>query len=141
VAGDAYVLKSYHLYRTYHGCTLPPPTQAASAAAWGDEAHVIQNRALYLEKFARVLAILDGALEATMPEGAFYLWAKTPIADTEFARRLFAEQNITVLPGSYLSREVDGINPGAGYVRMALVAELDECLDAAQRIKTFCQTL
>ena len=141
VAGDAYVLKSYHLYRTYHGCTLPPPTQAASAAAWGDEAHVIQNRALYLEKCARVLAILDGALEATMPEGAFYLWAKTPIADTEFARRLFAEQNITVLPGSYLSREVDGINPGAGYVRMALVAELDECLDAAQRIKAFCQTL
>jgi N-succinyldiaminopimelate aminotransferase len=145
VAGDADVLKSYHLYRTYHGCTLPPPTQAASAAAWNDEAHVIQNRALYLDKFTQVLAILDGALEVTMPDGAFYLWAKAPqvdaMSDTEFTRRLFAEQNITVLPGSYLSREVDGCNPGAGYVRMALVAELNECLDAAQRIKTFCQTL
>jgi len=76
-----------------------------------------------------------------MPEGAFYLWAKTPIPDTEFARRLFAEQNITVLPGSYLSREIDGHNPGAGHVRMALVAELDECIEAAHRIKTFCTTL
>ncbi|MEW5838245.1 MAG: succinyldiaminopimelate transaminase [Pseudomonadota bacterium] len=141
VAGDAAILKGYHLYRTYHGCTLPPPTQIASAAAWGDETHVVQNRALYLEKFSEVLAILDGALEASLPDGAFYLWAKTPTSDTEFARRLYAEQNITVLPGSYLSREVDGINPGAGYVRMALVAELDECLDAAQRIKAFCQTL
>ncbi len=141
VAGDAEILKGYHLYRTYHGCTLPPPTQIASAAAWNDEVHVEQNRALYLDKFTRVLDILAGTLDVTMPDGAFYLWAKTPILDTEFARRLYAEQNMTVLPGSYLSREVDGINPGAGYVRMALVAELDECLDAAQRIKTFCQTL
>lgn len=141
VAGDATILKAYHLYRTYHGCTLPPPTQAASAAAWGDEAHVIQNRALYLDKFSRVLATLDGALEVSMPDGAFYLWARTPISDTDFARRLYAEQNITVLPGSYLSREADGNNPGHGYVRMALVAELDECMDAAQRIKTFCQSL
>ena len=145
VAGDAQVLKSYHLYRTYHGCTLPPPTQIASATAWGDETHVVQNRALYFDKFTRVLAILEGVLDVTMPDGAFYLWAKNPqvqgITDTEFTRRLFAEQNITVLPGSYLSREVDGHNPGAGYIRMALVAELDECLDAAQRIKTFCQTL
>ena len=145
VAGDAQVLKSYHLYRTYHGCTLPPPTQMASAAAWSDEAHVVQNRALYLDKFTRVLAILEGVLDVTMPDGAFYLWAKTPqvqgMADIEFTRRLFAEQNITVLPGSYLSREVAGHNPGAGYIRMALVAELDECLDAAQRIKNFCQTL
>ncbi|MFZ5579433.1 MAG: succinyldiaminopimelate transaminase [Pseudomonadota bacterium] len=141
VAGDAAILKGYHLYRTYHGCTLPPPTQAASAAAWSDEAHVEKNRDLYLQKFTQVIEILDGALDASMPEGAFYLWAKTPISDTEFARRLFAEQNITVLPGSYLSREVDGINPGAGYVRMALVAEMDECLEAAERIKTFCQTL
>jgi N-succinyldiaminopimelate aminotransferase len=141
VAGDAAVLKGYHLYRTYHGCTLPPPTQAASAAAWNDEAHVEQNRALYLDKFTRVLDILAGTLGVTMPDGAFYLWAKTPISDTEFARRLYAEQNVTVLPGSYLSREVDGHNPGAGYIRMALVAELDECLDAAQRIKTFCQII
>ena len=141
VAGDAQVLKSYHLYRTYHGCTLPPPTQMASAAAWNDEAHVEHNRALYLDKFTRVLALLHGVLDVAMPDGAFYLWAKTPIADTDFARRLFAEQNVTVLPGSYLSREVHGHNPGSGYVRMALVAELDECLDAAQRIKNFCQTL
>ena len=88
-----------------------------------------------------MIATLDGALDVTMPDGAFYLWAKTPIADTDFARRLFAEHNITVLPGSYLSRDVAGINPGHGYVRMALVAELDECLDAARRIKTFCQSL
>ncbi len=141
VAGDANILKGYHLYRTYHGCTLPPPTQIASAAAWSDEAHVAQNRALYLDKFTRVLDILAGTLDVSMPDGAFYLWAKTPIADTEFARRLFAEHNVTVLPGSYLSREVAGHNPGAGYVRMALVAEPDECLDAAARIRTFCQTL
>ncbi|MFZ5466351.1 MAG: succinyldiaminopimelate transaminase [Pseudomonadota bacterium] len=141
VAGDAAVLKDYHLYRTYHGCTLPPPTQAASRAAWNDEAHVENNRALYLQKFTQVIEILRGALDVRMPDGAFYLWARTPIDDTEFARRLFAEQNVTVLPGSYLSREVCGHNPGAGYVRMALVAEMDECLDAAERIKTFCQTL
>ncbi|MEW5973822.1 MAG: succinyldiaminopimelate transaminase [Pseudomonadota bacterium] len=141
VAGDAAILKDYHLYRTYHGCTLPPPTQAASRAAWNDEAHVENNRALYLQKFTQVIEILRGALDVRMPDGAFYLWAQTPIDDTEFARRLFAEQNVTVLPGSYLSREVSGHNPGAGYVRMALVAEMDECLDAAERIKTFCQTL
>jgi len=141
VAGDAAILKGYHLYRTYHGCTLPPPTQAASRAAWGDEAHVAQNRALYLQKFTQVIEIMGDALDVRMPEGAFYLWAKTPISDTEFAHRLFAEQNITVLPGSYLSREVDGHNPGAGYVRMALVAGPDECAEAAERIKTFCTTL
>lgn len=141
VAGDAAILKDYHLYRTYHGCTLPPPTQAASVAAWGDEAHVEKNRELYLQKFTKVIEILGDSLDVNMPQGAFYLWAKTPISDTEFARRLFAEQNVTVLPGSYLSREVCGHNPGAGYVRMALVAEMDECLDAAERIKTFCQTL
>ncbi|MEW6764900.1 MAG: succinyldiaminopimelate transaminase [Pseudomonadota bacterium] len=141
VSGDATVLKGYHLYRTYHGCTLPPPTQAASIAAWNDEAHVEKNRELYLQKFTQVIEILDGALDVSMPEGAFYLWAKTPISDTEFARRLFAEQNITVLPGSYLSREVKGVNPGAGYVRMALVAEMDECAEAAERIKLFCKNL
>ncbi|MEW6728139.1 MAG: succinyldiaminopimelate transaminase [Pseudomonadota bacterium] len=141
VAGDAAILKGYHLYRTYHGCTLPPPTQAASVAAWRDEAHVEKNRDLYLKKFTKVIEILGDALDVSMPEGAFYLWAKTPISDTEFARRLFAEQNVTVLPGSYLSREVDGHNPGAGYVRMALVAEMDECAEAAERIRHFSQTL
>jgi len=141
VAGDAAILKGYHLYRTYHGCTLPPPTQAASIAAWNDEAHVENNRALYLQKFMQVIEIIGDTLDVRMPEGAFYLWVRTPIDDTEFTRRLFAEQNVTVLPGSYLSREVSAHNPGAGYVRMALVAELDECRDAAQRIKTFCQTL
>lgn len=141
VAGDAVILKDYHLYRTYHGCTLPLPTQAASVAAWSDEAHVEKNRELYLQKFTKVIEILGDALDVNMPQGAFYLWARTPIDDTAFARRLFAEQNVTVLPGSYLSREVGGHNPGAGHVRMALVAEMDECLDAAERIKTFCQTL
>ncbi|MDM7321737.1 MAG: succinyldiaminopimelate transaminase [Gammaproteobacteria bacterium] len=141
VAGDAAVLKNYHLYRTYHGCTLPPPTQAASVAAWRDEAHVKKNRELYLQKFTKVIEILGDALEVNMPQGAFYLWAKTPISDTEFARRLFAEQNVTVLPGSYLSRAVDGHNPGTGYVRMALVAEMDECAEAAERIRHFSQTL
>lgn len=145
VAGDAAILKGYHLYRTYHGCTLPPPTQAASSAAWNDEAHVEKNRDLYLQKFTQVIEVLGDVLDVDMPEGAFYLWTKTPpmdgLSDTEFTRRLFAEQNITVLPGSYLSREVDGHNPGAGYVRMALVAEMDECVEAAERIKRFCQTL
>lgn len=141
VAGDAAVIKDYHLYRTYHGCTLPLPTQAASIAAWNDEAHVENNRALYLQKFTKVIEILGDALDVNMPQGAFYLWAKTPISDTEFARRLFAEQNVTVLPGSYLSRAVDGHNPGAGYVRMALVAEMDECAEAAERIRHFSQTL
>jgi N-succinyldiaminopimelate aminotransferase len=141
VAGDAAILKGYHLYRTYHGCTLPPPTQAASVAAWRDEAHVEKNRELYLQKFTKVIEILGDTLDVRMPEGAFYLWTQTPISDTEFARRLFAEQNVTVLPGSYLSREVDGHNPGAGYVRMALVAEMDECAEAAERIRHFSQTL
>ncbi len=141
VAGDAAILEAYHLYRTYHGCTLPPPTQAASVAAWNDEAHVGKNRELYLQKFIKVIEILGDILDVRIPEGGFYLWARTPIDDTEFTRRLYAEQNVTVLPGSYLSREVDGHNPGAGHVRMALVAEMDECLEAAERIETFCQSL
>ena len=141
VAGDAKILAGYHLYRTYHGCTLPPPTQAASAAAWRDETHVEQNRALYLQKFREVVTILGDTLPVHIPAGAFYLWAKTPLDDTQFTRRLFNEQNITVLPGSYLARQADGHNPGENYVRMALVAEMDECLEASQRIKTFCQTL
>lgn len=141
VAGDAAVLKEFLLYRTYHGCAMPVQHQRASIAAWSDEEHVRDNRELYREKFDRVLAELNGCLQVEQPEASFYLWAKTPISDTEFARRLFQQENVTVLAGSYLSREVDGLNPGANYVRMALVAELDNCLEAARRIKRFVESL
>ncbi len=141
VAGDARVLERFLLYRTYQGCALPPPTQAASVAAWQDEAHVRENRDLYRGKFDAVLGILAPAMEVERPAAGFYLWAETPIGDTEFARRLYAEQNVTVLPGSYLSREADGINPGANRVRMALVAEPEECIEAARRIRAFVETL
>lgn len=134
VAGDADILRQFLLYRTYHGCALPPATQTASIAAWSDEAHVIENRSWYREKFDRVSELLSGTLAPQRPEAGFYFWAATPIADTEFTRRLYAEQNVTVLPGSYLSRAHHGTDPGAGRVRMALVAPLDECLDAARRI-------
>lgn len=141
VAGDADILAAFLLYRTYHGCAMPIQHQLASAAAWADEEHVKANRDRYREKFAGVLAELDGCLGATQPDASFYLWAKTPIPDTDFARGLFHQQHVTVLPGSYLSRELDGENPGAGYVRMALVAELEDCLEAARRIKAYCQSL
>ena len=137
VAGDAEVLKRFLKYRTYHGCALPPPTQAASIVAWRDEHHVRANRDLYRQKFDAVLAILAPVIEVERPDAGFYLWVKTPGTDTDFARELFARQHITVLPGSYLSREAHGINPGAGRVRMALVAELDECIEAAERIREF----
>ncbi len=139
VAGDAEVLKRFLLYRTYHGCALPPPTQAASIKAWQDETHVRANRDIYRDKFERVLAILEPVLEVSRPDAGFYLWAKTPGSDTDFARELFAQQHITVLPGSYLSRQAHGSNPGAGRVRMALVAELDECIEAAERIREFIE--
>ncbi|MFA5530391.1 MAG: succinyldiaminopimelate transaminase [Thiohalomonadaceae bacterium] len=141
VAGDADVLKQFLLYRTYHGCSMPPPSQAASLVAWQDEEHVRQNRALYRAKFDAVLSLLSGRMDVQRPDAGFYLWARTPVDEQEFARRLFAEQNITVLPGSYLSRDAHGINPGAGYVRMALVAELDECVEAAERIRTFIESI
>ncbi|WP_263141471.1 succinyldiaminopimelate transaminase [Pseudomonas sp. RIT-PI-AD] len=137
VAGDAEILKAFLLYRTYHGCAMPVQTQLASVAAWNDEAHVRANRTLYREKFAAVLDILDGVLDVQRPDGGFYLWAKTPGDDTAFARDLFAREHVTLVPGSYLSREVDGVNPGAGRVRMALVAPLAECVEAAERIKAF----
>src|SRR5205814_1327580 len=126
VAGDAAILKSFLLYRTYHGSAMSPAVQDASVAAWRDEAHVRENRRKYAEKFARVTPVIQAALAVEPPEAAFYLWAPTPIADTEFARLLYAEQNVTVLPGSFLARESGGINPGANRVRMALVAETDE---------------
>ena len=141
VAGDAAILKSFLLYRTYHGCAMPVQTQLASVAAWNDEAHVKANRDLYREKFDAVLAILDGVLDVQRPDGGFYLWAKTPIDDETFTRELYAHEHVTVVPGSYLSREVNGNNPGAGRVRMALVAPLAECVAAAERIRDFVKSL
>jgi len=134
VAGDAEIMQSFLLYRTYHGCAMPPATQTASIAAWNDEHHVIENRRLYQQKFSAVIDLLSDSLSPTLPEAGFYLWAKTPESDINFAQQLFAQQNITVLPGQYLSREHNGKNPGENYIRMALVAPLDECLDAANRI-------
>jgi N-succinyldiaminopimelate aminotransferase len=141
VAGDAAILESFLLYRTYHGGAMSPAVQDASVAAWRDEAHVRENRKKYADKFARVTPLMRRALPVDEPEAGFYLWAPTPIADTEFARRLYAEQHVTVLPGSFLARESGGVNPGANRVRMALVAEADECLEAARRIVEFVRTL
>lgn len=135
VAGDALVLKDFLRYRTYHGCAMPPATQAASISAWQDEAHVAYNRQYYLEKFNAVLTILAPVMNVEMPQAGFYLWAETPISDTAFARQLFEQQNITVLPGSYLARDTDNGNPGQNRVRMALVASLEECIEAAYRIR------
>jgi N-succinyldiaminopimelate aminotransferase len=141
VAGDARVLERFLLYRTYHGCAMSHPVQAASAAAWGDETHVAANRAAYREKFDAVLEVLGGCLEVSRPAASFYLWPETPVPDTEFARGLYAQQNVTVLPGSFLSRAVDGVSPGAGRVRIALVAPLDECVTAARRIRDYVESL
>ncbi len=141
VAGDAGLIRAFTLYRTYHGCAMNPAVQAATMAAWNDEDHVRDNRRQYVEKFRAVTPVIARHLGTSLPDAGFYLWARTPIADTEFARRLQAEQNVTVLPGSYLAREVDGVNPGANFVRIALVAGLDECLEAAGRIETFCKQL
>jgi N-succinyldiaminopimelate aminotransferase len=137
VAGDAAILKQYLLYRTYHGCALPLPVQHASLAAWRDEAHVVENRELYRRKFAAVYGLLKDALEVSMPPAGFYLWPRTPGDELAFARDLFARENVTVLPGSFLSRAAQGVNPGRSHARMALVAPLDECVDAARRIAEF----
>ncbi|MTI62713.1 succinyldiaminopimelate transaminase [Methylophaga sp.] len=141
VAGDAAILKQFLRYRTYHGCSMPPATQAASISAWEDEAHVAHNRDLYREKFEAVLEILSPVMNVYMPEASFYLWAETPLADTEFARQLFEQQNVTVLPGSYLGRDTAEGNPGANRVRMALVAPLEECIEAAHRIRSLIEKL
>jgi len=141
VAGDANILQDYYRYRTYQGCALPPPVQHASIAAWSDESHVKENRLLYKQKFLRVIEILGEVLPVTQPEGGFYLWPKLPIDDEVFTRDLYAQQNVTVLPGSYLSRHAHGENPGAGHVRMALVADQAQCEQAALRIKEFVQKL
>jgi N-succinyldiaminopimelate aminotransferase len=136
VAGDAAILEKFLLYRTYHGCAMNPAVQAASTAAWNDEVHVRENRRLYREKFHAVLPLLKNVLEVDMPDAAFYFWARTKGADTDFAIRLYRECNVTVLPGSFLGREVNGVNPGAGFVRIALVASLNECLEVARRMQT-----
>jgi N-succinyldiaminopimelate aminotransferase len=141
VAGDARLLAPYLLYRTYHGSAMPVQHQLASAAAWDDEAHVRQNRALYREKFSNVKALLDPVLPLTLPDAGFYFWVRTPVPDEEFTRRLFAEQHVTVLPGRYLGREVAGRNPGDNFVRMALVASPEECTEAAVRIRQFVSSL
>ncbi|NQY51124.1 MAG: succinyldiaminopimelate transaminase [Piscirickettsiaceae bacterium] len=141
VARDAKIIQKFLHYRTYHGCSMAPATQSASAIAWQDEIHVATNRMLYQKKFAAVLEILSPVMRVEWPHAGFYLWAKTPIADTEFTKRLFAEQNVTVLPGIYLARCTNNVNPGKNRVRIALVASFDECIDAAQRIGTFIKDL
>ena len=137
VAGDAEILQQYLKYRTYHGCPMPVPTQYASIAAWQDEEHVRHNRQLYREKFTAFIAILQDVYEISRPPASFYVWLKTPIADADFAQKLFAQQNLTVLPGSFLSRDSENVNPGLNHVRIALVAPLEECIEAANRIKAF----
>jgi N-succinyldiaminopimelate aminotransferase len=134
VAGDANILEQFLLYRTYHGCAMSPAVQAASIAAWNDEDHVIENRRLYAEKFKSITPMLGNTLHVEMPDAAFYLWAKTEMPDTEAAIRLYRDFNVTVLPGSFLAREAHGINPGKNFIRLALVASLDECTEAASRI-------
>lgn len=141
VMGDAAILKQFLLYRTYHGSAMSPVVQAASVAAWGDEDHVIENRNLYRTKFAQVTPVLADVLDVKLPDASFYLWAGVPAGwqgdDAAFAKALYEQEHVTVLPGSYLAREFQGINPGRGRVRMALVAETAECLEAAQRIARF----
>jgi N-succinyldiaminopimelate aminotransferase len=141
VAGDAAVLKQFLLYRTYHGSAMSPVVQSASIAAWNDEAHVVDNRNLYRSKFARVTPLLAGVMDVALPDAGFYLWARVAGGDdVAFALELLAQYNVAVLPGSLLAREAGGINPGAGRVRLALVAGVDECVEAAQRIVSFIQS-
>lgn len=135
VAGDQSLIGSFFKYRTYHGCAMPGYTQAASIAAWQDESHVIRNRELYREKFAAVLAILAPVMNVQHPEAGFYLWPEVPDSDQAFTQQLFSKQNVTVLPGSFLSRPANGINPGKNRVRVALVAPTEECIEAAVRIR------
>lgn len=141
VAGDAEIIKRFLLYRTYHGSAMSGSVAAASIAAWGDETHVVDNREQYRRKFATVTPILEPVLDVRLPDASFYLWAGVPAAwngdDAAFARALYAQYNVTVLPGSYLAREAQGSNPGCGRVRMALVADTAECTEAARRIAEF----
>ena len=145
VAGDAALVKSFLLYRTYHGSAMNPVVQKTSAIAWSDEAHVEDNRCMYRDKFAQVTPVLTEVLNVALPDAGFYLWAHVGNvcggSDTEFARQLLQQCNVTVLPGSYLARDARGHNPGAGRIRMALVAETEQCMEAAQRIRSFVQSL
>jgi N-succinyldiaminopimelate aminotransferase len=141
IAGDTTLIKAFTRYRTYHGCAMPVHHQAASIAAWRDEAHVVSNREAYRRKFDAVIEVLSPRLPLTRPEAGFYLWPQTPIDDTEFARRLYAQENVRVLPGRYLAREAGGINPGENRVRLALVAPEADCVEAAQRIARFVEGL
>ena len=136
-AGDAKLIQSFLLYRTYHGSAMSPVVQAASVAAWNDETHVCDNRAQYRAKFAQVTPLLSAVLDIALPDAGFYLWAGVQGSDTDFARELYALYNVTVLPGSYLAREARGVNPGTQRIRMALVAETAECVEAAGRIVQF----
>ena len=144
VAGDAALIKPFLLYRTYHGSAMSPVVQAASAAAWADEAHVEDNRTQYRDKFAQVSPLLAAVMDVALPDAGFYLWASVPAAfngdDEAFSRDLFAAYNVVVLPGSYLARDFNGSNPGKGRVRMAPVAQTPECVEAAQRIVQFIQS-
>jgi N-succinyldiaminopimelate aminotransferase len=141
VAGDAAILQRFLLYRTYHGSAMSLPVQQASIAAWRDEEHVRANRRLYAEKYRAVLPLAAAPLHAQMPAGGFYLWLRTPLDDTRFARELQRQYNVLVLPGSFLARDAHGANPGRNHVRIALVAPLDECVEAMQRIGQFARNL
>ena len=140
-AGDARLVKAFLLYRTYHGSAMSPAVAQASVAAWSDEAHVADNRRRYARKFAALQPRLAAALPCAMPEASFYLWARTPIDDVEFARRLLEEENVAVLPGSFVARDAHGTNPGKGRVRLALVATQAECTEAVTRLVSFTRRL
>lgn len=141
VAGDSRIIEKFLLYRTYHGCAMSPPAQQASIAAWSDEAHVLENRNLYRQKFNDVLKILQPVIEVSAPDAGFYLWPKTPIADDLFTRRLFEEKHVRVVPGSYLARDTLQGNPGSNRIRMALVATHEECIEGAWRLRDFIENL
>ncbi len=141
VAGDAALIEKFYLYRTYHGCSMAPYAQAASVTAWNDEDHVRDNRRQYRRKFDAVLDILTPVMNVQRPAAGFYLWPETPVDDVEFTRLLLERQNVRVLPGSFMSRQADGVNPGSRRIRVALVAGLEECVTAAERIRNVIQSL
>ncbi len=141
VAGDAAIMEQFLKYRTYHGCAMPVQHQLVSIDAWNDETHVQENRSFYREKFAAVLPILQEVMKVEQTDASFYLWPETPLADDLFAQKLFEQKQVTVLPGQYLSRTIDGVNPGKKRIRIALVAPLNECIEAAERIRDFVKSL